>query len=70
VKIGSYAKFLVAAGAAVVIAIQAAISDGVLTNTEIVGVVLAGLAALSVYVVPNATPTRTAAKTTTTTTKK
>lgn len=51
--VGKYAKFIVAAVAAVVIATQAAISDGVLTNTEIVGVVLAGLAALGVYVVPN-----------------
>lgn len=52
-KIGNYAKFGVAAVLAVATAFQAAISDSILTNTEIVTVGLALLTALGVYVVPN-----------------
>lgn len=53
-KIGSYAKTIVAAAAGGVYALQAAISDDVVTSTEWVGIGLAVLTTLGVYVVPNA----------------
>lgn len=48
-----YAKFIVAAALAAVYALQAALSDGRVTNTEWVGIATSTLAALGVYFVPN-----------------
>lgn len=53
-KIGKYAKSVVAALFAAVTVAHAAISDDVYTSTEIVGTVLAVLTALGVYATPNA----------------
>lgn len=51
--VSHYAKFWVMVVITVAVAVQSAITDGVLTNTEIVNIVLVALGALGVYVVPN-----------------
>ena len=50
------AKFIVAAVAAGVLALQVALSDNAITSTEAVTVALAVLGALGVYAVPNTPP--------------
>lgn len=52
-NIGAYAKSIVAGVIAVAYVVQAAISDGVVTSSEGVGIGLAVLTALGVYAVPN-----------------
>lgn len=52
-KVGQYAKTVVAGVAGGLYALQAAISDDVITNTEWVGIGLAVLVALGVWAVPN-----------------
>ncbi|PZG42029.1 hypothetical protein C1I98_20390 [Spongiactinospora gelatinilytica] len=54
-SIGRYAKAVVAALLAAITIINGAVSDSLFTTTEIVSAVLAVLAALGVYVVPNDT---------------
>ena len=51
-----YAKFYIAAAVAAAYAVQAAISDGTITNTEWVGIATAAVAALGVVLVPNKQP--------------
>lgn len=51
-----YAKFIVAALTAVAVAAQTALSDGVVSASEWVSIVIAALGALAVYMVPNADP--------------
>ncbi|MFG1847763.1 hypothetical protein [Micromonospora carbonacea] len=53
-KIGRYAKTIVAAVVAGGVALTVAMGDDVLTATEGITVALAVLGALGVYVVPNA----------------
>ncbi|MFI6160404.1 hypothetical protein ACIA59_10690 [Micromonospora haikouensis] len=53
-KIGRYAKTIVAAAVAGGVALTVAMGDDVLTATEGITVALAVLGALGVYVVPNA----------------
>jgi hypothetical protein len=53
-KIGSYAKTIVAAVLAAAYTLQAALADDTVTTTEGVGIGLAVLTALGVYAVPNA----------------
>ncbi|TMR97519.1 hypothetical protein [Nonomuraea basaltis] len=53
-KISRYAKTIVAALFAAIVAVNGAVSDDVFTATEIVNAVLAVLTALGVYAVPNA----------------
>ncbi len=48
-----YSKFLVAALTAALAALAAALTDNTVTSQEAVGVALAVLTALGVYVVPN-----------------
>ncbi|REF00284.1 hypothetical protein [Thermomonospora umbrina] len=48
-----YAKTIIATVLAAAYAVQAAITDETVTTTEWVGIVLAVLTALGVYVVPN-----------------
>lgn len=55
-KIGAYAKTIVAAVLAAASVASVALGDDVLTTTEIVNVALAVLGAFGVYVVPNAKP--------------
>lgn len=55
-KIGKYAKTIVAAVLGGGYALQAALSDDTITNTEWVGIGLAVLIALGVWAVPNETP--------------
>jgi len=50
------AKFIVAAVAAGVLALQVALSDNAITSTKAVTVALAVLGALGVYAVPNSPP--------------
>lgn len=52
-KIGSYAKTIVAAILAAAYAFQAAITDDTVTTTEWIGIGLAVLTVLGVYVTPN-----------------
>lgn len=52
--IGKYAKTIVAAVLAAAYALQAAITDDVVTSSEWVGIGLAVLTTFGVYVVPNA----------------
>ncbi len=54
-KIGRYAKTIVAAVVAGGVALTVAMGDDTLTATEGISVALAVLGALGVYVVPNAT---------------
>ncbi len=49
----SYAKFIVAAVIAALYALQAALSDEVVTNTEWVAIATAAFASLAVYLTPN-----------------
>ena len=51
-----YAKAIVAALTAGLIAAQTAITDGHITSSDWVTIALAALGALAVYAVPNATP--------------
>lgn len=51
---GQYAKTIVAALLAGAMALQAALSDGGVTNQEWVAIGIAALTALTVYLVPNA----------------
>lgn len=53
-KISAYAKTVVAALAAGAVAVNAAVSDGMISNSEWVTIGLAVLAALGVYALPNA----------------
>jgi hypothetical protein len=53
-KVSQYAKFIVAVVGATVAAVTTVISDGTVTSTEAVQVVVAFLTALGVVVVPNA----------------
>lgn len=53
-KVSTAAKFIVAALAAAALAVKAAVTDGTVTPAEAVEVALAVLAAVGVYVVPNA----------------
>lgn len=53
-KIGRYAKSILAGALAAGYALQAALSDNVVTNTEWVGIGTAALIAVGVLVVPNA----------------
>lgn len=55
-KIGTYAKTIVAAVLGGGYALQAALSDDKVTNTEWVGIGLAVLIALGVWAVPNSKP--------------
>lgn len=55
-KLGAYAKTVVAVVLAVAYALQAALSDNTVTNTEWVGVGVAALIALGVWAVPNSQP--------------
>lgn len=48
-----YAKFVIAVLAAAAVAAQVALTDGTVTNAEWLTVVLAGLGALGVLVIPN-----------------
>lgn len=48
-----YAKFLIAALAAAAVALQVALTDDKVTNTEWLTIVLAGLGALGVLAIPN-----------------
>lgn len=57
-KIGSVAKTIVAIIGAVVVPVQAAITDGRITPTEVGPIVVSALVALGVYVVPNVPYTR------------
>ncbi len=50
-----YAKFIVAALAAGLVAAQTAITDGTITTAEWVTIVLAALGALGVWLIPNKT---------------
>lgn len=52
-NISRYSKFIFAAIAAGVTAVTAALTDDKVTSTELVGISLAVLTALGVYVVPN-----------------
>lgn len=52
-KLGSYAKTIVAGVLAAAYALQAALTDDTVTTSEWVGIVLAVLTTLGVYVVPN-----------------
>jgi hypothetical protein len=49
-----YAKFVVAALTAAAIAAQTALSDGLVSASEWVSIVIAALGALAVYITPNA----------------
>jgi hypothetical protein len=51
--LAQYAKFIVAIIGAGIYAIQAALSDGVITNTEWNGIVATVLSAIAVWLVPN-----------------
>ena len=51
-----YAKFVIAALTAAAIAAQTALSDGVVSASEWVSILIAALGALTVYVVPNKPP--------------
>lgn len=53
-RVGSVAKFLVAALAAGVVALQAALTDDVITTAEWLTVAVAAASALGVWAVPNA----------------
>lgn len=53
-KIGSFAKSIVAALFAAVTVASSAITDDVYTSTEVINTVLAVLTAVGVFVVPNA----------------
>jgi hypothetical protein len=53
-RLGSYAKTIVAAVLAAAYALQAALTDDVVTTSEWVGIGLAVLTVFGVYVVPNA----------------
>lgn len=48
-----YAKFVVAALGAAVVALGAAYTDGHLTGEEVAGIVVAGLTAVGVLLTPN-----------------
>lgn len=52
-KLAPYAKFIVAALVAALTALYAALSDDVVTTSEWVAIVLAGLGAVGVWAVPN-----------------
>lgn len=52
-KVGKYAKTVVTVLIGVAVVAKAAFTDGEVTNTEIVDIVLAGLTALGVWAVPN-----------------
>lgn len=52
-KISNYSKFLFAALTAGVTAVTAALTDNTVTSSEVIGIGLAVLTALGVYVVPN-----------------
>jgi hypothetical protein len=56
VTVQTYAKFFVAIAAAAIYAVQAAISDGTITNTEWNGIIATVLSAAAVYLVPNKNP--------------
>jgi hypothetical protein len=53
---GKYAKTVVAVLAAALVAIQAALSDDVITNAEKFAIAVAVLTALGVWAVPNQPP--------------
>lgn len=55
-KLGAYAKTIVAVVLAAAYALQAALSDDTVTTTEWVGIGLAVLTALGVWAIPNAKP--------------
>lgn len=52
----NYMKFIVAFVGAAAYAAQAAISDGAITGTEAVGILVTGVVALLVVLTPNVTP--------------
>jgi hypothetical protein len=54
-KLGSYAKTIVAGVLAAAYTLQAALTDDTVTTTEWVGIGLAVLTALGVYITPNST---------------
>jgi hypothetical protein len=51
--LAKYAKFIVAIVAAGIYSIQAALSDGTITNTEWNGIIATVFSAIAVYLVPN-----------------
>lgn len=53
-----YAKFIVAAVTAALVAVGAAITDGTVTGAEWIAIATAVLGAIAVYVVPNRPPTQ------------
>jgi tellurite resistance protein len=52
-NVSAKAKFVVAAVAAGIVAVQVAVADGGFSSTDVVTVVLTVLGALGVYAVPN-----------------
>jgi hypothetical protein len=57
-KLSAYVKTVVAAAAAGAVAVNAAVTDSVVTNGEWVTIGLAVLGALGVYAAPNASKAR------------
>lgn len=53
-KLGKYAKTIVAVAIAALTVVYTAVTDGAITGQEWVQVALAGLGALGVYAIPNA----------------
>lgn len=54
IKVGHYAKTIIAAAVAAASVVSVAVGDDILTPTELVNVALAVLGAFGVYVIPNA----------------
>jgi D-arabinose 1-dehydrogenase-like Zn-dependent alcohol dehydrogenase len=57
VKLGKYAKAIVAVLIAALTVVYTAVTDGAITGQEWVQIALAGLGALGVYAIPNAPTT-------------